>query len=314
VDSTSCANCGTPFGDLKPVWIQAVSSTVPTHQSTPSSTEDDDLIAQLLHNSTLSPQSPELSTSAMADAKAPTTLPLGYRAPQQKQIRFLNGCFIFPDEYGGVLVRQLAGLPSRFIAACIDSFITYGINYAFFFVYVMLLAGKLHDRPSPQEQFLNYVFNGNTSNDNFIPITSATIFMLVLINSVIPACYHTILVAWGGRTLGHRLCGIQVIRSNGKGVGLMAALFRASWGIIYSFMTGFVLGYVLGLIVQRLTYSDIVSFSTSSGSLILLVGIGISAFIVLAVMLSNPSRRGMHDMIADTYVVTNKTLSQLELA
>ena len=338
-NSTNCVNCDAPlskqpkasvtnpFGDFKPAWMQASPSLSPNYQSNQSAEVDaDDFIAQLLDTATPPQQargfgSPPIATLPRKPLTSTSSSPAATATPHYKVpgIGFYKGCYIFPDEYGGTQVRPLASLPTRLVAAGIDGFVTYWINYAFFFVFVLLLFGRLNVHTTPLQQFFEHAISGNTSKDN--PVADAAVASLILafIGGAIPALYHTGLVTWGGRTLGHRLCGIQVIRSNGKGVGLISALVRALWGIGYSFTSGFIIGFVLGLTAQYITYSDIGSFSvlsdqpTSPGNLIFFAGLCFSGFIVLMVMLTNPGRRGMHDMLADTYVVTNKTLTQLEL-
>lgn len=208
---------------------------------------------------------------------------------------FSKGYYFYPDPLGGLIAKEIGTMTRKFIGSIIDT-ILLG-----FIVFVMVLLSAAT------------IGTFNKSNGGRLD-QGQTILLTYVLPIGLSLVYNIFFVWLGGQTLGHRICGLKVIKRAGRRVGLISALVRATWGLIYSFVTGFMLGLILVIFVWPRGYQtkdDYISlWSRPYNSLAFIVTVGIpviAMLVVAAVMLSNPGRRGMHDYLAGTYVIRNSS-------
>lgn len=199
-----------------------------------------------------------------------------------------RGFFFYTASSGRVIARPLARLGNRITAAIIDwllLFLLYLILGWLSFSLVgsnrLLLAFNLLD-----------LFPGNLSN----VYTRAMIFgasPYVSIILVFGLLYHIALVANYGQTIGHRISNIKVIKTNGNSVDWGSAAIRALYGQV----TGIITAVIAAVVSRTLPINDLLLSSLS---------ITISSLPLIGFYLSeiDPARQGLHDKLANTYVVS----------
>lgn len=183
-----------------------------------------------------------------------------------------DGMFYFTDKYGYTSSQEFASVGQRIGGAIIDGIITLLLTGIFLFAGIMAFGAGL------SKQF-NGVSRGSTAN--FLTLTGATIMLVLFILVVVfalPFFYHVILVGISGQTLGHRIVGIEVVRTSGPGVGFGPAFLRALYGTAGSLVSNF----------AGETFSTIIILVVVFG--MLWAGL-------------DKNKQGWHDKIAGTYVV-----------
>jgi uncharacterized RDD family membrane protein YckC len=186
-----------------------------------------------------------------------------------------RGFYFFTDPHGNIIVHALAGFGRRLAGAIVDSIISAILGVIFFYLVVVL--------------FLN-LDNGNYMQ-SVLGIALAAVIMPVLLGFL----YHTILVGLTGQTFGHRLLRIKVIRRGGQAVGLVSGIVRALYGLAPTFAATF-----LGIIFPSDASGRNVLASFLSLAIVTLTALG------MAWALVDKGHQGLHDKLADTYVVSAK--------
>jgi uncharacterized RDD family membrane protein YckC len=173
------------------------------------------------------------------------------------------------------VLHALAGFGRRLAGAVIDSIVSSILGIIFFYAVVSL--------------FLN--LDTDDYAQSILGITLALIILPVLFGFL----YHTILVGLTGQTLGDRLLKIKVIRRGGRAVGLVSGVVRALYGLAPALIAAII----------TLVYPAGPRNSVSPGTLI---GAAISALTALGMAWAffDKGRQGLHDKLADTYVVSVK--------
>ena len=179
-----------------------------------------------------------------------------------------RGFYFFTDHLGEVNLYALAGFGRRFGGALIDAVLTAVLGTLFFFIVASRI---LHENVTPQNIALTW-------------IALTTVFSFL---------YHTILVGMTSQTLGHRLLGIKVLRRGGRAVGIISGTIRTLYGTIPSLIIT-----IISLFVSPKTTTD----NYILGGINLLI-YGLVAF-GMAWALFDPHHQGIHDKLADTYVVS----------
>ena len=227
-----------------------------------------------------------------------------------------RSCYFFTDELGGTIVMQLASLNRRFWGAVLDAIFSGLLNLAFWIGASFVIAFLSIATGSVSQRNLT----SDTATDTLLPT-----LLSFLIASTIPFLYHVLLVGLRGQTYGHSICDIRVIRSQSFSVGLVPAMIWALWGIAYGLITSVIYSLMLTLLIPIFYAHTLNSIATASDPTALFIGTlfqvlaaalltifiveGGGALIVLLVLLSNPGRQGMHDKLADTYVVRTAPLT-----
>ncbi|MBN9391760.1 MAG: RDD family protein [Chloroflexi bacterium] len=196
-------------------------------------------------------------------------------APEGPTYGIDRGFYFFHDASGNVVLHALAGFGRRLAGAIIDSIISSILGIIFFYAVVSLF---LNLDPYNYEQ-------------SILGITLALLILPVLFGFL----YHTILVGLTGQTLGDRLLKIKVLRRGGKAVGLVSGVVRALYGLVPAIISA-----ILALNLPASSRN-----SVSPGSIIGAVISGVTA-LGLAWALFDKSHQGLHDKLADTYVVSVK--------
>jgi uncharacterized RDD family membrane protein YckC len=186
-----------------------------------------------------------------------------------------RGFYFFHDASGNVVLHALTGFGRRLAAALIDSIISAILGVIFFYAVVAL--------------FLN--LDSGDYYQSALGVALAFIILPVLFGFL----YHTILVGLTGQTLGDRLLKIKVIRRGGRAVGLISGVVRALYGLVPSLIASII----------TLVFPADSRNSVSTGSLI-----GAAIFVLTALgmawALFDKGHQGLHDKLADTYVVSVK--------
>ncbi|MDB5080661.1 MAG: hypothetical protein JWP00_2585 [Chloroflexi bacterium] len=183
--------------------------------------------------------------------------------PAEPEFGVSRGFYFYTGEFGEVVLHALSGFGRRFAGALIDAVTTAVLGTLFF----ILVASR--------------IFQSN--------VTSQSLWLAgVALTTIFSFLYHTILVGMTGQTLGHRLMGIKVIKRGGRAVGPVSGIIRTLYGTVPALLLT-----ILGTIVSTESYI--------LGAINLMVYSLVAAGMACA--LFNNAHQGIHDMLADTYVV-----------
>jgi uncharacterized RDD family membrane protein YckC len=186
-----------------------------------------------------------------------------------------RGFYFFTDAGGSIVLHALAGFGRRLAGAIVDSIISAILGIIFFYTVVLL--------------FLN--LDSGDYAQSILGITLAVIILPVLFGFL----YHTILVGLTGQTLGDRLVKIKVIRRGGRAVGLVSGVVRALYGLAPALIAA-----IITLVFPPATRNEVSPGTLIGAAISALTGLG------MAWALFDKGRQGLHDKLADTYVVSVK--------
>lgn len=182
-----------------------------------------------------------------------------------------RGFYFFTDDVGEINLHALAGLWPRLVGAVADAIITAILGVIFFYAISMIIV-----------------------NRNLFSSITGIYLAGIILPTLTGFLYHTLLVGMGGQTLGHRWQGIKVIRRGGRAVGIVSGTVRALYGIVPSILVSLV-GYFA------------LPQTTIAGALVI-VGIDLLIYALAAFglvwCLFDRHHQGLHDKLADTYVVS----------
>lgn len=182
-----------------------------------------------------------------------------------------RGFYYYTDDLGEVNLHALAGFGPRFVGALVDALVTAILGVIFLYIVLLIIVN-----PS-----------------NFLRSATGIYLAGAILPTLFGFLYHTILVGLTSQTLGHRLMGIKVIKRGGRAVGMVSGIVRALYGLVPGlFIT------LVGLTVTQTTDSDTLMIIA-----IYLLIYGIAA-LGLAWALVDKDHQGIHDKLADTYVVS----------
>lgn len=197
--------------------------------------------------------------------------------PSEPEYGVDRGFYYFNDRHGNLIVHALAGFGRRLAGAIVDSIVSAILGVVFLYLVVTLFL-KLDNR--------DYV-------QSLVGMALAVIILPTLFGFL----YHAVLVGLTGQTLGHRLLGIKVIRRGGRAVGLVSGVVRALYGLVPA---------IVATVVNLLWPSAASSRNSYGlGSIVSLVIVVLTA-LGMAFALLDKNRQGLHDKLADTYVVSAK--------
>lgn len=184
-----------------------------------------------------------------------------------------RGFYFFTDRDGNVIVQALAGFPRRLGGAVVDFLVAILIGVIVGFVVSLAFASMEFTR----QNYTNFILS----------LSGLAIFLNFL--------YHAFLVGLTSQTIGHRLLKIKVIRRGGRSVGLVSGTVRALYGLVPTLLT---------IIISLILPADASGRNTVAS--ILSVGIVSLTALGMAWSLLDNAHQGLHDKLADTYVVSTQ--------
>ncbi|HEX2913843.1 MAG TPA: RDD family protein [Chloroflexia bacterium] len=198
-----------------------------------------------------------------------------------------RGVYYFTDDVGDVNVFALAGFVRRAIGAVVDAILLGILSLILYSVMGPILIGSLL-RKATEDYY-------RTGNEDSVVTSFADGLLLTALGMgvflfIVSFLYPTLLVGLGGQTLGHRFMKIKVVRRGGRGVGLLSGAVRTLYGVVPNFVQ-LVLLFVFG---------------TTGGWISLLISLLVMLGFLLPLVDKN--RQGLHDKLADTYVVSTTPL------
>lgn len=120
------------------------------------------------------------------------------------------------------------------------------------------------------------------------------LFYLVAIEAVIHFVYFVVIpTVWNGQTLGKKLFKIKAVDVRGNNLSLWKHFLRniQGWGVYVSFSLFLVLGFV-----------NFDAYSSVNGILSNLISLALFASLIM--LFATSDGRGLHDMVADSYVIS----------
>jgi uncharacterized RDD family membrane protein YckC len=181
-----------------------------------------------------------------------------------------RGFYYYTDEFGEVILHKLAGFGRRLAGAVIDAVITEIL--AIIVLYIIIIS----------------FFATSFSLEGFQNL----ILALAILPTFLSFFYHTFLVGLTNQTLGHRIMGLKVVKRRVRAVGLLSGIIRALYGTIPALVSA----------VVTLTFP-----AKTAGNNYLIAGINLAIYGLFALgmawALVDKAHQGLHDKLADTYVV-----------
>lgn len=175
-----------------------------------------------------------------------------------------------------------AGFGRRFLGAVIDAIIVGLITgIVVFGLYVFFVSSALND---PEVRRVAR-FGREALTEVLLRRFALVIGLIAFVGVAFPMFYHVLMVMLGGQTLGHRIMGMRVIKTGGRGVGFLSSFLRAAYGSLPTFISALI------LLITRVN-TDLLS----SGLLVVVVFGFLWA-------LFDSNKQGFHDKLARTYVV-----------
>jgi uncharacterized RDD family membrane protein YckC len=181
-----------------------------------------------------------------------------------------RGYYYYTDEFGEVILYRLAGFGRRLAGAVIDAVITEILAIIVLYIIIISFFATSFDL----EGFQNLIL------------------ALAILPTFLSFFYHTFLVGLTNQTLGHRIMGLKVIKRRVRAVGLLSGIIRALYGTIPALVSA----------VVTLTFP-----AKTAGNNYLIAGINLAIYGLFALgmawALVDKAHQGLHDKLADTYVV-----------
>jgi uncharacterized RDD family membrane protein YckC len=176
-----------------------------------------------------------------------------------------------------LVLAKFATLRQRIGAAVYDNALLATIIAFPGAIVVLILASQSRFILLPYRDMLEDIAN------SFVrPVTVGFVLLFTLISFP----YYLILTMLGGQTSGKRYIGIRVVTVDGSSPSLAIAFFRTLYGL------------PINLAFCAAVYFN--HFEIAFLSLPFLIGLVVALFM--------PTRQGLHDMLAHTYVVSNKEM------